>query len=472
MKIDLATYSANEKQELLALLEKKALHESRNKLERYSPYPKQIEFHSAGAKYKQRLLRAGNQNGKTFAGAAEMAYHLTGLYPDWWRGRTWDRPVMAWAGSDTGETTRDNPQRALFGIVGELGTGAVPNRLIEHAQPARGVANLYDYVKVKHKSGGISTVRLKYYEQGRQKWQGPPVDILWLDEEAPQDIYSEAMARTIATGGMIYTTFTPLLGMTEVVKGFLLNPNEDQIDINMTIDDALHIPAEEREKIIASFPAHERKARAKGIPILGSGLIFPVDEDEIKCEPFSIPAHFAQIAGIDFGWDHPSAAARIAWDRDQDIIYVTHTHRARQQTPVLFAGSVRHWGDVPWAWPHDGLQHDKGSGEQLAEQYKAQGLNMLSERATFDDGSNGVEAGIMEMLDRMQTGRLKVFSNLADWFEEMRLYHRKDGRIVKESDDLLSATRYAIMMKRAAKTAKKVERVMVAGNRIGGLGWM
>src|SRR5690606_7632872 len=100
---------------------------------------------------------------------------------------------------------------------------------------------------------------------------------------------------------------------------------------------------------------------------------------------------------------------------------------------------------MPWAWPHDGLQHDKGSGVPLANQYKKQGLKMLHEKATFQDGSNGVEAGIMDMLERMQTGRLKVFSHLNDWFEEFRMYHRKDGLIVKQRDDLMAATRYAIM---------------------------
>jgi len=75
---------------------------------------------------------------------------------------------------------------------------------------------------------------------------------------------------------------------------------------------------------------------------------------------------------------------------------------------------------------------------------------MLWERATFKDGSNGLEAGIMDMLDRMKTGRLKVFSHLGDWFDEFRMYHRKDGLIVKERDDRISATRYAMMMLRHA----------------------
>ena len=90
---------------------------------------------------------------------------------------------------------------------------------------------------------------------------------------------------------------------------------------------------------------------------------------------------------------------------------------------------------------------------------------MLPDRATFDDGSNGLEAGVSEMLTRMQTMRLKVFSHLEDWFEEFRLYHRKDGLIVDRNDDLLAATRYGMMMKRKAKTQEEAE-VRIRGNRM------
>jgi hypothetical protein len=77
---------------------------------------------------------------------------------------------------------------------------------------------------------------------------------------------------------------------------------------------------------------------------------------------------------------------------------------------------------------------------------------MMHEHAQFEDGSVSVEAGLMLMLDRMKTGRFKVFSHLLDWFEEFRLFHRKDGRVVKEGDDLMAATRYACMMLRYART--------------------
>ena len=223
--------------------------------------------------------------------------------------------------------------------------------------------------------------------------------------------------------------------------------------VSMTIDDVEHYTAEEKARIIASYPPHEREARSKGIPTMGSGRVFPVPEDVITCEPRAIPKHWPQIIGIDFGWEHPTAAARIAWDRDNDCVYVTACYRRKEAVPVIHAAAIKSWGEwIPVAWPHDGLQHDKGSGLALADQYRDNGLNMLSEQASHDEGGNGVEAGLMDMLERMETGRFKVFAGLNDWFEEFRLYHRLNGKLVKERDDIMSATRYGVMMLRHALT--------------------
>ncbi|MFA6043630.1 MAG: terminase family protein [Phycisphaerales bacterium] len=225
----------------------------------------------------------------------------------------------------------------------------------------------------------------------------------------------------------------------------------------MTIDDAEHYTPEQREAIIASYPAHEREARINGIPSMGSGRVFPVEESLVTIDPFPIPTHWPQINGMDFGWDHPFAAVNLAWDRDGDVIYVCKEYAQRETTPVNHAAAIKPWGAwVPCAWPHDGLQHDKGSGQSLKDQYEAQGLNMLSDKATFPDGGNGVEAGVMDMLDRMQTGRWKVFSTCGGWFGEFRLYHRIDGLIVKERDDRISASRYGLMMIRHAITKPNI----------------
>lgn len=217
-------------------------------------------------------------------------------------------------------------------------------------------------------------------------------------------------------------------------------------------DDVPHLSAAAKAQMLEAYPEHEREARSKGVPMLGSGAVFPIAEDRITCEPRVIPKHWPEIGGLDFGWDHPTAAVKLAWDRDADCVYVTNAYRRSKEVPVIHAAAVRPWGDwLPWAWPHDGMQHDKGSGKALADQYRDAGLKMLAEQASHDEGGNGVEAGIMDMLERMRTDRLKVFRGLLDWFEEFRTYHRKDGLIVKVADDLMSATRYGVMMLRFAK---------------------
>lgn len=433
---------------------------SHNRLQDYAPYAKQVEFHEAGATFRERLFMAGNQLGKTWAGAYEVAMHLTGLYPEGWKGRRFDRPVSWMAGSESGELTRKGVQRLLLGppqLREQWGTGAIPKACLDGTPPMKpGVPDAVSSISVKHVSGGTSVIQFASYDQGRTKWQADTLDGVWFDEEPPQDIYFEGLTRTNATAGMVMVTFTPLLGMSEVVRRYLLEKPAGTTVVNMTIYDAAHYTKEQADAIVATYPPHERDARAKGIPTLGSGRIFPLAEESISIDAFEIPAHWVQIGGIDFGWDHPTAAIRLAWDRDNDCVYVTNAYRLKEATPVIHASSLKAWADwLPWAWPHDGLQHDKGSGDQLADLYRTNGLEMLHQRATFEDGTNGVEAGLMDMLERMQTGRLKVFRHLTEWFEEFRLYHRRDGKVVKEADDLMAATRYALMMKREAKTKPK-----------------
>lgn len=220
-------------------------------------------------------------------------------------------------------------------------------------------------------------------------------------------------------------------------------------------DDVPHLDADTKRKLLESTPVHLRDARSKGIPVLGSGRIFPVAEELIRIDPFPIPKHWRRICAIDFGWDHPFAAVWLALDPDTGSKYVYDCYRIRESTPVIHAAAIKPKGEwIPVAWPHDGLNHEKGTGIVLKQQYEDQGLNMLEERAQFvDEGTDGetvvartsVEAGLLGMLDEMQTGQFKVFSTLSMWFEEFRMYHRKDGKVVKLMDDLMSATRYGWM---------------------------
>ena len=220
-----------ERLEITQLLSERDKRIRRNRLASYAPYPKQMEFHKLGAVARERLFMSGNQLGKTLSGAAEMAMHLTGRYPDWWEGRRFNEPILAMCGSESTELTRDGIQRQLVGPPddeSEWGTGFIPGDAISGVARRMGVADALDTVTVKHESGGKSTLLIKSYDQKRRKWQANTAHVVWFDEEPPVDIYMEGLTRTNATGGLVYLTFTPLLGMSDVVMMFFEENQEAQ----------------------------------------------------------------------------------------------------------------------------------------------------------------------------------------------------------------------------------------------------
>jgi phage terminase large subunit-like protein len=185
-------------------------------------YIKHLEFFKAGASYRERCIIAANRIGKSESiGAYEMSVHLTGEYPHWWEGKRFDRAVSCWAAGDTGKTVRDILQLKLLGKVGDFGTGMIPGEYLLGTTTKYGLPDAVESAKVRHISGGTSVVTLKSYDQRRESFQGTEQDVIWLDEEPPQDIYVECLMRTMTTGGMIMCTFTPLMGVSEVVKSFM-----------------------------------------------------------------------------------------------------------------------------------------------------------------------------------------------------------------------------------------------------------
>lgn len=453
----------------LRLLEKylklKRQTEREYKLDLYNPYEWQVETHNAGIDNPERMLMAANRVGKTFSGGAETAYHATGLYPDWWEGKRFETPVLIWTGSPTNESSRDIVQKELIGGMGEdLGTGAIPKEFIVGKPSTRqaGVKDVIDTVKVRHKSGGLSTIVMKTYEQGWKKWQGTAPHFVWMDEE-PDDymIFSEAQTRVLSSGGRLLVTFTPLSGMTELVQHFMEGGRGIFLK-GATWDDAPHLDNDAKDELRSRYRAHERDARTKGVPMLGEGAVFPVSEESITVNPIPVPNHWARIKGIDFGISHPAAGVELAWDRDQDVVYVVDCYKKEGETAAYHAAWLNKSNSwVPVAWPHDGMNREKSGGNQLHMAYRSHKVRLLSKSARYPKavgdtsekgGAQPVEPIVDELLERMVTGRFKVFSHLSSWFEEFRSYHRKDGKIVDYRDDILKATMYALMMKRYART--------------------
>lgn len=235
-----AVVGAMSDEDVAALLAPMLAHEDAqrfNKFERLFPetgplrrdlYEKHMEFFAAGKTHTERLFMAANRIGKTVGGSYEATAHSTGLYPEWWPGRKFSYPTHGWAAGDTNETTRDIIQKELFGEVTYKnnkktfdGSGMIPPDHIGPCTWKQGVANLADVVKVRHVTGGWSTIGLKSFDQGRRVFQGTAKDWIWLDEECPVDVYGECLIRLMTTRGLLLVTFTPLLGMSEVVLSFM-----------------------------------------------------------------------------------------------------------------------------------------------------------------------------------------------------------------------------------------------------------
>lgn len=187
-------------------------------------YVKHLEFFRAGLSYRERCMIAANRVGKSEGvGAYEVALHATGMYPDWWEGRTfYEQPPLIWCAGDTSKTVRDIIQKKLLGPPEMHGTGMLRGDYILDTSAKHGLADAVETIKVRHEpTGRSSVITLKSYDQRRESFQGTEQDVIWLDEEPPEDIYTECLMRTMTTNGIIICTFTPLMGISNVVLSFM-----------------------------------------------------------------------------------------------------------------------------------------------------------------------------------------------------------------------------------------------------------
>jgi phage terminase large subunit-like protein len=403
-------------------------------------YPRHIAFLTAGATFRERLFMAANRTGKTETGAFEMACHLTGRYPEWWRGKRFSEGVQAWACGSTNQTTRDIVQEKLLGPEGAHGTGMLPAEAIVQVTHKPGLTNAADTVFVKHSSGVFSQVGFKSYESGRKTFEGTAKQVIWLDEESPFDIYLECLYRTATTGGVLYTTFTPLSGMSDVVKSFLEPENEESAAVKHVTrcdwEQVPHLDEEAKAQIRASTPPYLRDARTKGIPQMGAGLIYQVPESDILVPRFEIPKHWKRSWALDVGWNR-TAAVWGAIDPETGIGYLYHEYYRSQAEPIIHAAGIKAAGDwIPGVVDPGCLGSSLIDGRSLMEMYTDLGLDLAP-------AINAVETGIYEVWGALSTGRLKVLDTLSHWTSEFRQYHRDEkGRVVKKDDHLMDAMRY------------------------------
>jgi len=460
--VDLATLDRDQKEQYLKLLQAKNVRLRQNKIAQYYPedgplsrhnYPKHMRFFEAGSSYSERCIMAANRVGKSEGiGAYETTLHATGRYPGWWVGKRFNKPITAWACGTTSTTARDIVQFKLIGNPEDFGTGLIPEKYIIKTTPkAGGVPNAVDTILVKHISGGISRIKIKSYAEGRKSFEGTEQDLIWLDEECPMPIYTECITRTMTTNGLIMLTFTPLEGLTDTVLQFMPNGKIEEVQdgskflIQATWDDAPHLTTEQKEKLWAALPPHQRDARSKGVPQLGAGAIYPILESNITVEDFPIPDHWLRCYALDVGWKK-TACLWAATDPTSQITYLYSEYYQGQQEPIIHADGIKARGVwIPGVIDSAAHGRSQEDGKQLYEIYTTLGLDI-------ENANKSIEAGLYQVWQMLSTNRLKVFGSLVNWFSEFRIYRRdENGQIVKDKDHLMDCMRYLVMsgLKRA-----------------------
>jgi phage terminase large subunit-like protein len=429
--------------------------------------PRHKAFFAAGTDYNERLFLAGNRCGKSIAGAFEVACHATGIYPDWWTGRRFDRPTHGWAVGSTARATRDTVQKELLGPVGQWGSGMIPNELLGRWWALAGVPQGVDIIQVKHVSGGWSTIGFKNYEQPLSAFFGTALEWVWLDEECPSEHYNECLIRTMTTNGIILNTFTPLKGLTahvvrfsekadylagaEKLIGVVAAEGEDEDSgedarikdikshkaiIQAGWDHAPWLSDEKKTQMLDDTEPHLREARRSGKPSMGSGNVYPIAIESIMCTPFQIPSYFKWLYAMDVGWNR-TACLWAAIDPQSDTVYIVDEYYVGESPPPLHAAAIRARG----TWKQGVIDpasrgRTQTDGQQIIKQYKDLGLHI-------HPANNEVDAGLQGVWQRMTTGNLKVFNTLPNFAKEFVLYRRDlKGKIVKENDHLMDCLRY------------------------------
>lgn len=317
------------------------LREHRARFLYFEPHRKQEAFYKAGVKAKERLFLGGNRTGKTFCGAIEVAMHLTGNYPSWWEGYRYEGPIVAWVAT---VTTPELHQTLIPIYMGDdREKGVISPHLVVGQNKA---IQLY---KIKHKSGGISQLRFKSYKQGRVTFQGAKIDVMHFDEEPTSDVYIEGLMSTMATSsshhGMVLMTMTPLLGLTDLVQSFYQDKDEgvlygSKYYVQASWEDNPHLPEEEKKLIAETLPPHERKAREMGIPLIGSGLVYPIASETYVVDPFPVPLAWEHVMGLDFGWTNPTAALVCAINPETRDLYLIAEYKQSERSPEKHVGAI------------------------------------------------------------------------------------------------------------------------------------
>lgn len=463
--------TTNDKLELLQLLEEAERRKKYFKIASAFPitgefnrfkYQHALDFFKAGHDWRQRLFCAANRIGKTYTCGYEVALHLTGLYnlfeqgDEKWEGKRFDTPIKAWVIGESAKATKSILQDLLIGNFNDQGSGLIPKDHIVKVVNKAGNPECIETVYIKHFTNGIydgdSQLDFMAYEQGPTKFQGTSIHVVWMDEEADNlMIKVECATRTMKTssfpGGILLFSWTPWKGATEMVMSFLPDaqvpinhvvPETNTWAIAVTWDDVPHLTKEEKEQMLAMYPAYQRASRSRGEIAIGVGLVYPISENDYVVEPFDIPAHWRRAYGMDVGY-LCTAVVWAAEDPNTNTWYIYKEHYTGREEPVIHAAAIKAAGEWIPGVVDPAANKRRDDGTQLLQQYRDLGLDLTA-------ANNAHDAGITKVWTMLTNGSLKVFSSCTNLIKERRIYKIDEkGKIPEhQRDHAMDAERYLI----------------------------
>ena len=439
--------------------------EYRKKFLYYKPSVKQKAFHEAGKVAIERLFIAGNRTGKTFGGCVEDAMDVTGNYPDDYNGYRCEKAIILCCVAHSGKDIRTILQPLFFGGVINNYQGLIHPSLVKKTVYSN--HGVIDYVDILHKSGSLSQIQFMSYEQGVDKFQGKRFHKVHCDEEPPFGVYQELMIRLMDIGdgggqGRMMLTMTPKYGYTPVVSYFMhrteviesesgkeqeeqfINQpeqiNKGKYYIHASWQDNPHLSKETKDHMMSNLKPHEIEYVVNGIPCIGEGTVYQIPESIFVVPPREIPDHWARFAGMDIGWVDHTAIVFFAYDRDNATLYVYKEYKVNNQTPQNHAASLIPMGLdwIPTVCDPSCNQRGQTDGITAFTKYHESGLKIIKAK-------HAKESAIQEIMNRINSGKFKIFNTCRKLLDEWRSYSRdKEGKPMKGNDHLMNALEYGI----------------------------
>ena len=442
-----------------------------NQLKYFRPFDHQKKFFLTQA-FSRRGILAANRIGKTVSTCYETAMHLTGIYPDWWQGRRFNKPVNVMVAGEGWQQVALVLQNELLGtndvkLVHALGTGAIPRDNIVIDTMRNDGANCMG-CEIRHSSGSNSYLLFANYTQEVRQMQGFKLNIAVFDEQPPDDFFSEIVTRTATTQGMVMCSFTPLKGLNGLVSKFW-HREEGYEHIRVSWDDCPEydpwgepfLLMATRLQLERDYLPHERDARRNGVPVMGKGAVF-----QIRNWPLYKTADYdfrntqglLRVIALDLGLvNDKTVISLMYYDPNENEMWLHTQIMVRGTEEANPINWIQHllrpevFG-CPIVLPPDAgtpgrYTMTSQSLRQLFEQYE---LNVVPDpimNPPDDQGrrTNHKSYGVNIMRQMLELGTLHVNENCVEFLREAQNYYADERGRFSDPDDCIDSARYAVL---------------------------